>query len=83
MRLRPEVTIAECPDGAVLLDGSSGGYWQLNPTGAAVLRGLLGKSDPKRVARELAETYGISHEQADADVDALRRRLLESKLVSQ
>ena len=42
LRLRPDVSAASTATGIVLLDERSGRYWQLNRSGSAALRTLLG-----------------------------------------
>lgn len=45
LRLRPDTATTDTDDGLVLLDECTGGYWQLNPTGADVLHALLAGHD--------------------------------------
>ncbi|WP_409181206.1 lasso peptide biosynthesis PqqD family chaperone [Amycolatopsis sp. VS8301801F10] len=82
MRLPPEVTAAGTPDGTVLLDLTSGRYWQLNSTGSAVLQGLLDGSDPEVVAAELAARHGIDEAVAQKDVAAVVDHLRSAGLVT-
>ncbi|MBV8543037.1 MAG: lasso peptide biosynthesis PqqD family chaperone [Pseudonocardiales bacterium] len=82
MRLRTDVSTADTDDGAVLLDERAGRYWQLNPTGALVLRLLLEGTAPHRVAQALAERHTVGTERAAADVAALLRHLRTAGLVT-
>ncbi|MEU0201521.1 MULTISPECIES: lasso peptide biosynthesis PqqD family chaperone [unclassified Streptomyces] len=81
MRLHPDVSTTDTDDGTVLLNERTGRYWQLNNTGAQVLRRLLGGQEPAGIAAELANRYGITPEQAERDVTAVIERLRGSELV--
>jgi len=81
VRLRTEVSTADTDDGLVLLDERAGRYWQLNPTGALVLRLLLDGVTPQRAAQTLADRHPVSTEQAAADVAALLERLHTAGLI--
>lgn len=82
LRLRTDVSTTDTDDGAVLLDERAGRYWQLNPTGAVVLRLLLEGAAPHQVAQILADRHTVSTEQAAADVAALLRHLRTAGLVT-
>jgi hypothetical protein len=56
LKLRQGVFDAETEYGIVLLDGDSGEYFDLNPTGALVLRTLLGGATAGEAARTLTPT---------------------------
>lgn len=75
VQLRADVSTADTDDGLVLLDERAGRYWQLNLTGALVLRLLLDGAAPHEVAQTLADQHPVSTEQAAADVAALLERL--------
>lgn len=80
--LRDDVSLAETANGAVLLDESSGRYWQTNATGALVLRALLdGKSDAE-IGQLLSSKSRVTAEHAIADVIAFREHLRTSRLVA-
>jgi hypothetical protein len=81
-RLRADVSTADTDDGMVLLDERAGRYWQLNATGALVLRKLLDGAAPHQVAQTLADRHPVSSEQAAADVAALVERLRTAGLVT-
>ena len=81
LQLRADVSTADTDDGVVLLDERAGRYWQLNPTGALVLRLLLDGTAPHEVAQTLADRHPVSTEQAAADVAALLERLHTAGLV--
>ncbi|NEE16319.1 lasso peptide biosynthesis PqqD family chaperone [Streptomyces sp. SID7499] len=81
MRLHPDVSTTDTDDGTVLLNERTGRYWQLNNTGAHVLRELLDGRPPAAIATALASRYGIDAQQAERDVSAVIERLRGSKLV--
>ncbi|RLV08925.1 PqqD family protein [Streptomyces griseocarneus] len=83
LRLRRDVTTCETDEALVLLDGRNGRYWQLNPTGAAVLRALLDGQAPAAIARRLARAQPVDELRATEDVEALIRRLTAARLVEQ
>jgi hypothetical protein len=80
-RLRPDVLATDTDDGLVLLDGRSGRYWEVNGTGAATLRGLLGGDSADLVAETLTAHYGVPLNQATADVTAFIHALRGAGLV--
>nr|QCY49168.1 coenzyme PQQ synthesis protein D [Streptomyces huasconensis] len=75
IRLRPDVSLAETPDGTVLLDQAKGRYWQLNATGARILRRLLDGHSPEEIARAIAAGCGIGLDRALRDVDLVTEQL--------
>jgi hypothetical protein len=82
VRLRAEVSTADTDDGMVLLDERAGRYWQLNTTGALVLRLMLDGASPGQVAQTLADRYPVRIQQAAADVTTLLRRLRTAGMVT-
>jgi hypothetical protein len=58
LKLRAGVFDADTEYGIVLLDGDSGEYYDLNGTGALVLRTLLGGASAGQAAQALTEEYG-------------------------
>lgn len=82
VQLQTDVSTADTDDGVVLLDERAGRYWQLNPTGALVLRLLLDGVTPHQVAQTLADRHAVSTAQAVADVTALVERLRTAGLVA-
>lgn len=81
-QLRTDVSTADTDDGMVLLDERTGRYWQLNATGAVVLRKLLDGAAPHQIAQTLADRHAVSTEQAAADVAAVLERLGTAGLVA-
>ena len=80
LRLHPDVSTADTDDGTVLLHQRTGRYWQLNQTGADVLRRLLDGDDPPAVAAAIAARYRIEPEHAERDVAALVGQLRAAHL---
>ncbi|MEU0900263.1 lasso peptide biosynthesis PqqD family chaperone [Streptomyces massasporeus] len=75
------MSTTDTDDGTVLLNERTGRYWQLNNTGAHVLRELLDGHQPAAIAGALASRYGIDAQQAELDVSAVIERLRGSELV--
>ncbi|MGH8887587.1 MAG: lasso peptide biosynthesis PqqD family chaperone [Egibacteraceae bacterium] len=82
LRLRADVSTADTDDGLVLLDERAGRYWQLNSTGAFVLRTLLDGGTPQQTAELLADRHAVTTAQAAADVAALLEHLRAAGLVT-
>lgn len=81
-RFGADVSTAETDYGTVLLDQRSGDYWELNPTGALVVRTLMGGGDEEAAVAALVARFDIGPAQAAQDVDALVRDLRDAGLVS-
>lgn len=81
-RLRADVTACATGDSMVLLDERAGHYWQLNGTGALVVKALLDGATPEQVAERLAATRPVTPERAAADVKALVAHLVKERLVT-
>lgn len=81
MRLSKHVTLTETEDGAVLLNRRSGRYWQLNRSGAVVLRVLLAGGDEDEAAHAVTERYPVDQDRALADVRSLTAELHRARLV--
>jgi hypothetical protein len=60
--------MAETDYGIALLDEDSGQYWNLNPTGALVLRTLLAGGSAEQAATELTTQHVVDVEAASRDV---------------
>jgi hypothetical protein len=71
LKLRDRVSVADTEYGIVLLDEDSGEYWNLNPTGAVVVRTLLEGGSAADAAQQLAEEYAIDPDTARRDVHDL------------
>jgi hypothetical protein len=83
LKLRDGVSTADTDDGIALLDEDSGEYWNLNPTGALVLRTLLGGGTSTDAAQALVESYDVDAGTASRDVQDLLGGLRSAGLVAQ
>ena len=83
LKLRDGVSAAETDYGITLLDGDSGQYWNLNPTGVLVLRTLLEGGTPAQAVQELAAQYAVDAETASRDVEDLVGGLHSAGLVGE
>ena len=81
MKLRPGVFEAETEYGIVLLDGDSGKYYDLNGSGALVLRTLLSGGTPGQAAQALTQEYAVSLDEAAKDVEDLVTHLRTTRMV--
>jgi coenzyme PQQ synthesis protein D (PqqD) len=83
LHLSPDVVSCDTDDGLVLLDSRRGRYFQLNATGAAILRGLLSGAGAERIAAELSRKQPVSADQAAEDIDLLVAQLTRARLVEE
>lgn len=81
LKLRDCVFTADVEYGTALLDEDRGQYWNLNPTGALVLRTLLAGGSPAEAAKALSEQYAVDLETARQDVEELVDELRSAGLV--
>jgi 5'(3')-deoxyribonucleotidase len=81
LKLRPGVFEAETEYGIVLLDGDSGKYYDLNESGALVLRTLLSGQTAEQAAQTLTEEYAVSLVEATQDVEDLLAHLRSARMV--
>ena len=81
LTLARDVTLTAVESGAVLLDGRRGRYWQLNQSGAGVLRRLLDGEAPETAAAGLCAAAPVSGDRARQDVQALIDALSAADLV--
>jgi hypothetical protein len=81
LRLRADVSMVDDAGSAVLLDEHTGRYFQLNSTGATVVRGLLQGHSVDDTARQLAERYPVAADRALADVISILDQLADARLV--
>jgi Coenzyme PQQ synthesis protein D (PqqD) len=80
--LRNGVSVAETDDGIALLDEDSGEYFTLNPTGALVLRSLLGGATPAQTAEQITTEYAVDGDSARFDVQELVSALQTANLLA-
>jgi hypothetical protein len=83
LKLRDGVSAADTDYGIALLDEDSGEYWNLNPTGALVLRTLLEGGTSTDAAQALVERYDVDIDSASRDVRDLLGGLHSAGLVAQ
>lgn len=81
-QFRSGVSTADTEYGTVLLDERSGHYWQLNPTGALVVRTLLAGGTHGDAVAALVEQFQVEDAQASADVATLLAELRSAGLVT-
>jgi Coenzyme PQQ synthesis protein D (PqqD) len=81
LKLYDGVFTADTEYGTALLDEDSGRYWNLNPTGALILRTLLAGGTIAQAAEELAEQYVVDADTATRDVQELIDELRSAGLV--
>ena len=83
VKLRDGVSAADTDYGIALLDEESGQYWNLNPTGALVLRMLLAGGTSAQAAQALTEEYAVDADTASQDVEDLLGGLHSAGLVQE
>ncbi|HEV2784069.1 MAG TPA: lasso peptide biosynthesis PqqD family chaperone [Actinophytocola sp.] len=83
LKLRPGVFDAETEYGIVLLDGESGEYFDLNPTGALVLRTMLAGGTAGQAAQALTKEFSVGIDDATRDVQELLADLRSARLVDE
>jgi hypothetical protein len=83
LKLRPRVSTADTDYGIVLLDEDSGEYWNLNPTGALVVRTLLDGGSHTDAEQRLVEQYAVDPGVARQDVDDLVNGLRSAGLIEE
>ena len=79
--LRTGVSTAETDAGLTVLDEDSGEYFNLNPTGALVLRVLLDGGTADRAVERLMAAYDVDRDTAEADVRDLLSAFEQARLV--
>jgi hypothetical protein len=79
--LRTGVSTAETDAGLTVLDEDSGEYFNLNPTGALVLRVLLDGGTSDGAVERLMAAYDVERETAEADVRDLLSAFEQARLV--
>lgn len=81
LALNRDVLVTEVENGAVILDGRRGRYFQMNSTATTALKMLLAGSSPEQAAARIAARTDAGNEQALRDIQALVDELREAKLV--
>ncbi|WP_215448261.1 lasso peptide biosynthesis PqqD family chaperone [Streptomyces sp. ATCC 21386] len=81
MQLREDVSLVDTDYGKVLLNGGTGEYWELNPTGGLILAALLEGSPAEEIIGTLCAEFEVDEDRAATDVAALLSALREARLV--
>ncbi|MBB6488869.1 lasso peptide biosynthesis PqqD family chaperone [Rhizobium lusitanum] len=81
MKLAKHITFRLTDVGGILLDGKSGKYWELNPSGALSLSLLLDGEPSDKVCRRICSEYDVHAEEAGSDLQKLERHLRQERLV--
>ncbi len=81
IQVSPHVSTADIADGLVLLDERKGRYWQLNATGALILRSLLNGASLDEATELVTTRYEVDSDQAASDAAALLESLKSAGLV--
>lgn len=81
MRMKADVSLCETDNSAVILNERTGRYWQLNETGAGILRSLLHGATGPEIASRLSEVRPVCREQAVTDIHALLENLAAADLI--
>lgn len=82
LALATSVTMTPTDDGLVLLDERDGRYFQLNGTGATILRLLIDGMAPDAVAEQLEHRFHADPATAARDVSAFLGALRSAELVT-
>ena len=83
LKLCSGISTADVEYGTALLDEDRGMYWNLNPTGALILRTLLDGGTVEQAVRALTDEYEVNRDSARRDVEELVRDLCSAELVEQ
>ena len=82
-RMPAEVLRAKVEGDEVLLNPETGIYHLVNPIGRIVIEALDEAAEPDRAVVELVRRFGVDQDQAERDVEAFVRALLERKLLEE
>ncbi|MFD5114521.1 MULTISPECIES: lasso peptide biosynthesis PqqD family chaperone [unclassified Streptomyces] len=80
--LAPHVTITGTDHGMVLLNERTGRYWQMNDTGALVLRCLLDGGTVESAVAALRERFPDAAQNTTGDVERVIAALRVAKVVT-
>lgn len=81
MKISQHVRTTITQDGAVLMNIKGGSMLTLNPTGSIIWQRLSEGHTPTQIASQLASEFGISQEQASADVNEFLEQLDAHQLI--
>ncbi|MFI6291488.1 lasso peptide biosynthesis PqqD family chaperone [Nonomuraea sp. NPDC050790] len=78
--LAPDISTVDTEYGIALLHQARGEYWNLNPSGAIVLRAAL-TGGPESAVAALVEAYGVDTPTATHDVQEVLAGLLAAGIL--
>jgi hypothetical protein len=78
---RPDVIARRLPDRTVLLNGTTGGCFELNGVGSAIWDALDGKRSWAAIALEIASRFALPETTAARDVSAFAEALTRADLI--
>lgn len=81
MKISEHVRTTITQDGAVLMNIKGGSMLTLNPTASIIWQQLNDGHTPTQIAAQLASEFGISQEQASADVNEFLEQLEAQHLI--
>lgn len=81
MRISEHIRTTITQDGAVIMNIKRGSMLTLNPTGSMIWQRLSEGHTPTQIAAQLASEFGISREQASADVNEFLEQLEAHHLI--
>lgn len=80
--LSPDVVFQEFADEALLLNLKTEMIYQLNLTGAKIIRLIAQKQSPQQITQILLDEFDASEEQISREVHELLAALIEQQLLS-
>jgi hypothetical protein len=78
---RADVIARRLPDRTVLLNGSTGSCFELNPVGTLIWEQFDGARSLDDIAQQVATRFGLGPTTASADVQAFAQALTAANLV--
>ena len=81
MKISEHVRTTITQDGAVLMNIKGGSMLTLNPSGSIIWQQLSDGRSPEQITSHLASEFGISREQASADVNEFLEQLEAQHLI--
>ncbi len=81
MKISEHVRTTITQDGAVLMNIKGGSMLTLNPSGSIIWQQLNDGRSPEQITAHLASEFGISREQASADVNEFLEQLEAQHLI--
>jgi hypothetical protein len=78
---RPEIIARRLPDRTVLLNGTTGGCFELNPVGSTIWDALDGVRSWTEIAAEVSRRFQCSLASAERDVQSFAAALVQAELI--